>query len=90
MHLFRNDAGQKELRLVVFGREVKCAIYIGDEQVALMQVENEVGIVRDGEGKYSGDPDPHYENDQGHVSLCKPRDDYTRPIEFLIEAMKSK
>jgi hypothetical protein len=47
-------------------------------------------VVRDGEGKYSGDPDPHYENDQGHVSLCKPRDDYTRPIEFLIEAMKSK
>ena len=46
-------------------------------------------IVRDGEGKYSGDPDPQYEDDQGHVSVCKPRDDYPRPVEFLIESMNA-
>ena len=47
-------------------------------------------IVRDGEGKYAGDPDPQYEEGQGHVSVCKPRDDYPRPVEFLLRSMEAE
>ncbi len=47
-------------------------------------------IVRDGKGKYSGDPDPQYVDDQGHIGVCKPRDGFSRPVEFLIESMKAR
>lgn len=46
-------------------------------------------IVRDGKGKYAADHDAQYEDDQGHISICKPRDGYFRPVEFLLESLKA-